>query len=192
MARRDLGVTLVEVLVSAAIVAVLAGLTFGAALLVKERSAVAVCTSNLRQLHGSLVLYRADWDGEGRYGDMHVMGLPDARASAPNRFWQVHKGLRCPLAPKPWPHGGGRYLHLWQPEKPSVKGSGYRESWAAHAASMGERSVVFVDINHNPSDMAWANPTVPKRSLGIRLDGSFQNVLKPGFPDTLAFWETQD
>lgn len=55
--------TLIEVLITAAIVAVLAALIFPALRGMSERASGATCAANLRQFGAALLLYRADHDG---------------------------------------------------------------------------------------------------------------------------------
>ncbi len=70
------GFTLVEVLCVITILVVLAGLTFpalGPAVHASKRSSA---VSQLHQLGAAMIMYRTDWDGDGRYGTASVMGLP--------------------------------------------------------------------------------------------------------------------
>jgi prepilin-type processing-associated H-X9-DG protein len=55
--------TLVELLVVIAVVALLAALLFPLLSRVRGRSSDVVCRSNLRQLGGAFAMYLADWDG---------------------------------------------------------------------------------------------------------------------------------
>lgn len=73
--------TLVELLVTLAVAAMLAALLFPALVQARQRSHLAVCASNLRQLGVAIDLYCQDWDGT----------LP----AAPNG-WDVSKAAGAP------------------------------------------------------------------------------------------------
>lgn len=63
MRRNARGVTLVEALVVCALLALLAGLVYGLAAPIRERSRQSVCASQLRQIYSALQMYTADHPG---------------------------------------------------------------------------------------------------------------------------------
>lgn len=62
--RRQVGFTLMEVLVVVGIIAVLAAIMFPTFFAARERARLTVCTSNLRQLGLAIQMYMQDWEWE--------------------------------------------------------------------------------------------------------------------------------
>lgn len=77
------GMTLVELLIVVGIIAVIAGLSMGVLLKVRQRAYLATCISNLRQLVQAVHMYEDDWGtvpierpvkiGDGTYGKVQQM-----------------------------------------------------------------------------------------------------------------------
>ena len=77
--------TLIELVVVCAIIAVLVGIIWVVYHSVRERARIAVCVSNLRQIGIALTAYREDYDGisaeEGKENDWWELGLPSPESS---------------------------------------------------------------------------------------------------------------
>ena len=76
--------TLIELVVVCAIIAVLVGIIWVVCHSVRERARIAVCISNLRQIGIALTAYREDYDGisaeEGKENDWWELGLPSPKS----------------------------------------------------------------------------------------------------------------
>ena len=87
MNARVRGLTLIELVIVCAIIAVLVGIIWVVYHSVRERARVAVCISNLRQIGIALTAYREDHDGlfaeKGRENDWWELGLPPPGFDAP-------------------------------------------------------------------------------------------------------------
>ncbi|MCC6037443.1 MAG: DUF1559 domain-containing protein [Armatimonadetes bacterium] len=76
--------TIIELVVVCAIIAVLVGIIWVVYHSVRERARIAVCVSNLRQIGIALTAYREDYDGisaeEGKENDWWELGLPSPKS----------------------------------------------------------------------------------------------------------------
>ena len=68
MRQRQLGFTLVELLVVLAIIGILAAILFPVFVQAREKARQSTCLSNLRQLGSAIALYTGDYDGQYPYG----------------------------------------------------------------------------------------------------------------------------
>ena len=64
MRNRLRGISLVEILVIFAIIAILSAITYSVVAVAKTSAKRSVCLSNLKQVGASLALYEADWDDQ--------------------------------------------------------------------------------------------------------------------------------
>jgi prepilin-type N-terminal cleavage/methylation domain-containing protein len=75
--RKQSGLSLVEVLVVVAILAILASVAYAIMGPVKKGLATGTCSNNMRLLHNALMVYRADWgNAQSDVGDVPRLGLP--------------------------------------------------------------------------------------------------------------------
>ena len=77
--------TLIELVVVCAIIAVLVGIIWVVYHSIRERARITVCISNLKQIGIALTAYREDYDGisaeEGKENDWWELGLPSPESS---------------------------------------------------------------------------------------------------------------
>jgi hypothetical protein len=129
--RRCNGISLLEVLMVAVIVAVLAGFVLAVVLGSKGYARRITCTSNLKQVGAAFALYRADWDDRFPPDRIIVEPLPPKRL-----VWQLLQ---------PYAHGG---VVFYCPEDAKVgledAGYTYRASHASpvdsHMSKLGVES----------------------------------------------------
>lgn len=121
--RDSAGLTLIELMLSLAILVVLAGIVYAATGSARERARQAHCVSNLHQLGVAFLMYRQDYGGTDRPGWPDQMGFPPSPAALylgdrPGGGAYMDAGAtvcRCPNAPPP-PAGVGvscDYLMGW-------------------------------------------------------------------------------
>lgn len=97
---RDRGLTLVELMVSLAIIAILAALVFAMTRRAITQAKVTTCISNLRQLHAALTMYHedygvfppanAEWPGLMPYLGNHRLACPVKATHDPDYFVHAH------------------------------------------------------------------------------------------------------
>jgi prepilin-type N-terminal cleavage/methylation domain-containing protein len=176
------GLTLIETLAVMAIVAILAALLMPAlqSALRSARSTRGI--SNFKQLFVSFSLYRAEYDGEGRYGTAAEMGLPDAwdfnyhnahlAVSKDKGLWQPACGIHPQLA------NPGPVYYIYGPVNDQAVANYYKK--------YEDRAMLLVD--ENCIDPATNKNTIgaPKLLIGLRLGGQAERKTVYGFPDTLV------
>jgi type II secretory pathway pseudopilin PulG len=78
------GLTLIELVIVCAIIAVLVGIVWVVMAPAREKARQAVCISNLTQIGHAFRMYRDDWDGvepqKGRQLEYWELGLPSKTA----------------------------------------------------------------------------------------------------------------
>lgn len=180
--RHNRGVTLIEVIVCIAILAVVAAISYPVMARAKESSLKTKSISNMRQVHLALELYAQEHDGAPT-GTLEEMGLP------------------------PWPNTkylGPAVKELYPPLRPSVAWHSYMympipsaddrrsPNWEDYTEEVGPNAVVICDPFFNPPrtedyDMYWQDPFVRKFVMGITVSGSLVKKTRAGGID-LTFW----
>lgn len=95
--RRNLGLTLTEILVVIGIIAVLASLLFPALNSTRKAAANAVCVSNLRQIFQLSAVWATDNDGYVPQSQWYVTNLP-SRYSNLTKYGLTTKMTTCPAS----------------------------------------------------------------------------------------------
>jgi prepilin-type N-terminal cleavage/methylation domain-containing protein/prepilin-type processing-associated H-X9-DG protein len=119
--RRRTGFTLIELLVVVAIIAILAAILFPVFLRAKQRSQMAACQSNMKQLASAMIMYAGDWNG---YMVMSARGPTWASesefvfwGSAIKKYCSAKKEVNyCPYAPPVFDAvgaGGMEWRYYW-------------------------------------------------------------------------------
>lgn len=145
------GLTLVELLIVIAIIAVLAGILYAVFSSVRESARQTVCMSNLRQIGQALKLYREDWDGveaePGRYPGFWQLGIPCQLTPSYDYFVEVYikdkRILHCPDMPE-----GQNYI--WQPWIPRPPEDTVGPPFEEWVKKRGEEAIVILCDWHNP------------------------------------------
>jgi len=119
--RARKGFTLIELLVVIAIIAILAAILFPVFMYAKQRSQMAACQSNMKQLASAMILYCGDWNG---YFVMSARGQTWANESQ-FVFWgsaikkycaTKHEVNYCPAVPPYYDAvgaGGYEWRYYW-------------------------------------------------------------------------------
>jgi prepilin-type N-terminal cleavage/methylation domain-containing protein len=189
--KRKAGLTMIELMVVIGIVLILIAITFPLINSSKASAHRTVCTSNLKQLHVGLSLYRSDWDGQERYGSISEMGLPIPRPVVGQYASDLLNAasLKCHEHGKPWEqHLPEQYAYFPMPEPISPKPGFTYQSWSKYTSRYQDDSIVFGDLAHNPTDHPYLNPDFPLNVFGVNLGGQLVKRRKPGDPYALEWW----
>lgn len=191
MHRRNDGVTLVEVIVVAAILVILASLLYPVLVKAKEGSQMATCRSNLRQRFIALQIYRDAVGGIDTPADSESMGFPvhfDCVMWPDDCWTNAARRLAC----------GGRnpvnathpvaYRQFWPPPRHFTAAyvKEQEAAWIEYLYKVGSGALIFTDSNHPlhfPSNYWTTN-----RSFGIALDGSIKLRVARGDPQNYGWW----
>jgi prepilin-type N-terminal cleavage/methylation domain-containing protein len=177
--------TLVEVLVVIGILAVLAALTFPVFGLAKAKARETACASNLRQIWLATQLYRSENGGDGVYGSVTAMGLPNATEV---RFFTDlrRQGLVCGLGNRPLdPLFGNTYYRMFQEDE----GDPDPWKWSAYTTSKHDEAILMADPFHNPPDVSIElSPLRTKVGFGVTLGGNVRRVENKGDWMFRAWW----
>lgn len=174
--------TLVEVVVCLAIVVIVAALTAPVFAKVKKNAQITASLSNLHQMHLALALYRLDSDGDGVYGTASQMGLPGmatvwkSKLGLPESVWHSP----CGTDPALFSGSPDAFSYMYNPED--------SESFSREAILHREEVVLVVDLNCGDPDRPFRARFLNHRGLGVRLGGQLVNRVKPGDPETSAWW----
>jgi hypothetical protein len=186
--RRQLGLTLMEVLVAVTVIMVTMSLVYLVGRKVKWMSYERICTSKMMKFSEALMVYRAEWGNvEADVGNGPYLGLPHSISAAARAIrvpgevdaFEYHFCVLRPQAPLggyvPWgyhPHWAG-----WKPN-PEV---GHLLTFADVTEVMRGATPIVDDPDHNPSDDPLIDPARPHRMLWISLDGAVHAQTLSGF-----------
>lgn len=160
------GMTLIELLIVIAVIAVIAGLTYTATMQARKRGHLAVCISNLRQLSLAVYAYENDWGmvpieyyhktSEGEFGRVEQLIYPYVRNNdifvCPDDPYQGLSDIR-----------GGRVT--WQGKKWKM----------SYYYFTNELTVKMYNVTHPFPDMVlFSCPWHPKVDLIARYDGRIE------------------
>lgn len=175
------GISLLEVLVCMAIMAVLAALLTPAFIRVKRNAQMTSSMSNLRQIFGAVKLYQADYGGDGVYGSAGDMGLPDMVVVGNTRLGLPREAWLSPCGPNPQVTPRDARFHY----NYSVSHS---PEFEQRALRFKENLVLAADMNCNDADIALYSEYVSKRALILLLSGRVVNRFAPGDIRRLEWW----
>ena len=175
------GFTLVEIIVSLGIVAVVVAIVTPALNTARRVSQVHASLSNLRQLHVALTLYRTEWDGNDQYGNFAGMGLPtwDEYVLSGLPGFPPNKALPSPCGS----HFGFPVLNDYQYLGPYSESSFNKDS-----LEYKDNLVIFADFNCNDNDAPLWSPYFNHRGLGVLLGGQLINQYKVGDMHDPGWW----
>ncbi|GEM_PF-4570595 len=168
---RNRGFSVIELLVSIAIILVLAALIVAVAGPIRRKSQEGICASHMSKIWNAMMVYRLNNGGsEGFAGDLARLGLPSWPVDIKTGRWLIcdEQTWRCP-APKRT--GSDRYVPQYEyvaGYNPSCGPNWYQQLVERY----GTRAPLVADINHN--DWGSVNlyaPRVKKRIAFIDLNG---------------------
>jgi prepilin-type N-terminal cleavage/methylation domain-containing protein len=190
MRRR--GFTLVEVLVSLGIVALLAALLTPVFARAKDRAQVAESVLKLKQCHLALQLYRDQWDGDDTSGDFFQMGL--WQGSDMRHLWWDFIGLPEHTLDSPCKRAyeGTFMSKKWNQISYAPE---FYSKWAelngnnvGYLAKFRWRALAFMDTYCTDPPLEQLNPYRTKRFLAVLLDGELVNRRRAGSMLRLENW----
>ena len=159
------GITLVEVLVVLAIIAIVAGLTYPSVRRASEGAKVSASMLRGKQIHMALMLYREDSGGEtGSYGEPSTMNLP---SNSYLLFWNNMYGLKEEMLNSPC----GKLI------APEMFAGIYPAAiddtiFAGFAIKYRDSVPVALDFHCNSANRYIAAPRVTKRGVITNLSGT--------------------
>lgn len=177
--------TLIEILVSIAIIAVIAAIAFPVFHNVRESSLQAQSISDLRQIWMAIQMYREqEGPGAADVGTMYEMKYP-----LETTFHQMVNNKLKLIPPGRKPEGGEQYYYYVfgadnTPAKQVV------EMWKTHTISCGGQSVPVADLSFNDS-LNVASPYKSQFGIGVTLDGNIRRRRGPGRPYFVSWWNCQ-
>jgi type II secretory pathway pseudopilin PulG len=178
------GTSLVEVLVSIGILAVLAGLLFPVFKGAKRTAQIAAAGENLRQLHVAASLYRTQHDGDGKFGKATEMGLVDGNRIAHVLDLRWDDVWRSPCGTHPVFLPEDPYTVGWMPN--DTEGS----DWDENIWMFRENALLVGDINCNDADVHPNNRFATRFAIGCLMSGTVVRIRAKGDESKLAFWSS--
>lgn len=167
------------------IVALLAALLSSVYGRVKESARQTNCVSNLKQIGAAVLMYRMDYDGEGRYGDPYAMGLPTSQAFLSPRMipWSI---WRCPnewhLDARKMPAQASYYTFI-----PTAPDTVPWKRFESATTRFQDRTPLYFDPYHNER-AGFLSPLTPKLGLAVTLSGGIVRVYKKGDLSLIDWW----
>jgi prepilin-type N-terminal cleavage/methylation domain-containing protein len=159
--RSSRAFTLIEMMISVGIIALLAGIVFAAMGPARERAREAVCTSNLHQIGLAYAMYAADHDGvepqKGVRSQYYQLGLPSDESDDYlfKNYLKNRDVLFCPSYHGVTPKSqiGTSYLPF----------SRDRDRWADYVSDRGIDLPFWVCQWHNPSPWPYGDVALAPR-----------------------------
>lgn len=190
--RKNLGLSLIEILVVVTIILILVAISYPVFMRAKERTGEVVTKSNLHQLWIAMAVYRTEHDGDGYYGHHTLMGLPNT--------WDVDRGFSFGLPQEVWRSGCLNHPNVGDPKYWSGKKGwihylvyddelSYKPKFEEFARRQQEHLIVFQDLNCNDKKILLADPATKKRNIGVALNGTLRTKTSTGVPTYLDWWE---
>ena len=168
------GISLVEVLVVAAILAVFAGVAFAIVGGIRKSVSTSTCLENLRLINTALQVYRAEWGNpQSDVGDLGRLGLPPALITFPagepfvgERDWYI-----CP-APKELSHEFFPHYKAFFWQDHLVSGTKDDPTYSQLTSKYKGRTPVLYDPNHlEHGKVSLSQPRTPKLIIYLDLGG---------------------
>lgn len=174
--------TLIEVLTSIAIIAVVAAISYPVIARAKDSAYRAQSISNMRQVYLALEMYAQDNNGASA-GTLEQMGLPPWPTE--EYLGSQVRNMVPPLRPN---QGWDSFMYL-----PIPGSQDHREpTWEQYTQQVGPSAVVICDPFFNPKrtddyDDYWKDPLVQKFVMGMTISGSLVKRTRAGHL-TLSWW----
>lgn len=170
------GVTLTELLVVVAIIAVLTGIAWPGLRSYLNAAQVSTCTSNLKDLYVSLNLYMEAHDGIS-VGSPAEMGLPPLKAGSlmTEAFKCAGQEPRTCSRPNPY------MIYYPEPGRNGIPESD--KSWRDYVLKNGPASILVYDNGHSSSCPSTALSL--NRAILLTLGGSVKVSVKRADPDAV-------
>ena len=178
------GFTLIEVLLVATILSLLAAITFAALGPSRERARQSVCVSNMHQIGQAFALYRQDYDGadpiEGQQMSCVQLGLPTLKQAGDFQTAYVKNKeiLHCPDWHGTIPASQMASTYRWVPD---IDENALGGNFFSHLVEQrGMQTPLIYDDQHNPAfDISKEPRWTLKRIILLRLDQSVDNKQGP-------------
>ncbi|HRF60427.1 MAG TPA: type II secretion system protein [Fimbriimonadaceae bacterium] len=177
--RRRRGITLLEILTVAGVLAILAAILTPVFARARESAHRTTCAQNLKNYHLAIALYRQDEGRDGVYGTWPEMGLPHVHTiSAMKLGLQCHgvNIIRCS-----GPSLGYTFQYGVKVQPPATD-----LEWKKYVLDFKDRAMLVVDQNH-----ALSCPVTPlslNRGIGITLAGNVITRIRRGDPTSKPWW----
>ena len=163
--NRQRGLTMIEILVVLAIIAVVAGLTYPSIRRASEGAKVSASLLRGKQIHMALMLYREDSGGEtGTYGEPSTMNLP---SNSYLLFWNNRYGLNEEMLKSPC--GKITAEQMYAGIYPAVIDD---TIFAGYAVKFQEAVPISLDFHCNTPSPYFAGHRITKRGVITNLSGS--------------------
>ncbi len=182
--QRKVGLSLTEILVVVAILAILAGLGFSVSAPARESTRQSTCISNLKQIYTAWALYSADWPGL-TYPNTEMSHISASGVWTAFNLDSKPGYLFCPDYPRrPHVRSGSSYaLHMltdiWTDPNETVAREMAEElerlGPLTTAAACGDHDVLY----YGPREEAVAHSLTRRFEIRLRFDGSTAKVRGP-------------
>jgi len=175
------GFTLLEVMICTSIIAIVAAISTPVLLTAKYKANVSSSTSRLRQLQISVKLYQSEMDGDGNYGSLYEMGLPDmvhiysTRSELGNAFWHSPCGWNSQVYSSP-----NELSYVYRPDE--------SDDFANYATRYQENIWLFADYACDDTGSPPSSKYMPHHALGVLLSGQLVNKRAAGDMFADSWW----
>lgn len=178
--------TLVELIVCVAIIAIVMAIATPVFVRAKKSAQIQASMSNLHQMFIAGKLYQMDWDGDGRYGDLDVMGLPSVIWPQFRLSDLGGKPAKSPCGLDPGWMGTEIVVHhyIYRPGEGGPKFAQYATMWK-------ENMLFFSDLNCDDHSIPVYSREFAHRGLGVLLSGRLVNLYKKGQMTGDDYWWSQ-
>lgn len=174
--RKKDGFTILQLIVSLTILAILAAILYPVVLRSVKRAKQTSCEEKLRQISLAIELYRSDNGGAGKLGNMVFMGLPPhmINLGLPRDSYKC-LGSTTRAA-------GAAFTYMADDTR----------QWVAFVQKMGGASILVLDDNHQDNTETDQSPLVTHFAFGYTVDGNFVKRRHLGLPALYDFWIDKD
>ncbi len=181
--RRLRGLTITELLIAVAIIVIIAAVVFPIVRESKERAKLSACGSKMMQIFHAIELYRHNYDGDGKYDEPEIMGLPPT-------FNELIDDQKVPLE---------TFVCLAPPNDEKSKHSVFTRmfltkqqggNWGDYCRKYLDDSILIVDKNHNPPSVNRESPVQKHWAEGVYLGGNLKAFYKFGDQGTSEWWNS--
>ncbi len=183
-------ISLTEILVVVAIIAILSGLLTPVVLSAKKQAQETTCISNLKQIWVALSLYREDHgsiDSPAESGQMgfpfsiHVaVDGPDAQTKPPSEVFQCRG--RMLYSEEHY----GTYAQLWPPPYGPFYSAAAQVEWKEFVTRLSDLTPVLADWSHQRT--TDSTPWSSRRAMAMTLGGTFVRRNNRGEPSRYSWW----